>query len=151
LNTDITGVSQDIDAETTFGISGSLDYFVSPSLAIGANPGLIFGLKGKGAMSSATQLDLRARARFGNLGSDGFAIHGYVTVGSSSIYLPLEVTSSGGTLGFGLAASSPLNDSNFITFDVGYQIGAQSVAVGDTDVEVSSNLLHVGIGVGSFL
>lgn len=36
LNTDITGASQDIDAETTFGISGSLDYFVSPSLAIEA-------------------------------------------------------------------------------------------------------------------
>lgn len=102
-------------------------------------------------MSSANQLDLRVRARFGGLGIDGPAVHGYVTVGASQIYLPLGVTSSGGTLGFGVVASLPVGDSKFIIFDAGYQLGAQSATVENTDVEVSSNLLHFGIGIGSYL
>lgn len=81
----------------------------------------------------------------------GKVFGGVNAAGNSWIYLPLDVvTSSSGTLGFGIAASHSLGMFSCITFDVGDQFGAQSVAVEDSDVEISSTLLPLGIGLGSY-
>lgn len=153
LSTNITGMSQSVDIAATYGISGSLDYFVAPFLALGATPGVVLNLKGENGTSTATQLDLRGRLSMGSFASDALAVHGYLTIGASWIYLPDNVTSSGATLGFGLAVNYPLGKSGFLTLDVGYQLGSQSVTVpGSTvEVDVASDLLHLGIGIGSYL
>jgi len=152
LGTKVNGQSMSVDTEMAFGLTGGLEYYPTPSISLGLAPGLVFGLKGDGASSSATQLDLRGRLRFGQLARDAFAVNGYVTIGGSWIYLPDDGgTSSGGTFGLGVGASYPVSRDAFLMFDVGYQIGGQSVTVAGTDFELSSNLLHFGIGFGSYL
>jgi hypothetical protein len=139
-----------VDTATTYGISGSFDRFVTPFLAVGFAPGVIFG-QGEDAMDSATQLDMRARVRLGWLARDGLAAAAYGTAGASWIFFPKKVTSFGGTLGFGVAANYSISGSSFITIEAGYQLGAQSTTVDDVDIDASSNLFHLGIGLGSYL
>jgi hypothetical protein len=142
------GGSMNVDTATTYGVSASLDYFARPFVAIGFAPGLIVG-QGEHAMSSATQFDLRGRIRIGNLASDGLAMAAYGTVGYSLLILPRS-TSSGATLGFGVAANYAISGSGFLTIDAGYQLGVPS-ALGNADFDASSNFFHLGIGIGIYL
>src|SRR5512140_1960624 len=142
------GVSAKADTATTFGVSTSLDYVVVPYLSLGVAPRLTFGIRTGGATLNATQLDLRARARIGDLSSDVLAIHGYATAGRSWIYFPMDVTSSGFTFGVGLAMNCPIGHSRFITFDIGYQSGDQSATDKGVDINFSSSLIHLGVGLG---
>lgn len=59
-------------------------------------------------------------------------------------------TSSGVAFGIGAVASYAIGDSNFVSLDIGYQLGRQKVNVGDVKVGASSNLLHLGLGLGSY-
>jgi len=151
LHTNIAGIAADADTQTTVGISGNLDWFVSRYFAFGFAPGVILGLKGTGDTASATQLDLRASVAVGPMAGAGLAVHGYATVGGSWLFLPGNSdSSSGATLGLGVAARYRIADSEFLTFDVGYQFGSQSMMVQGTDVDLASNVLHLGIGVGTY-
>lgn len=39
----------------------------------------------------------------------------------------------------------------FITVEVGYQLGSQSATVNNEDVEASTRLFHIALGIGSYL
>lgn len=48
-------------------------------------------------------------------------------------------------------ANYPIAHSGFITIEAGYQLGKQIVEIDGIDVDASSKLIHVGIGLGSYL
>ncbi|MEO7730450.1 MAG: hypothetical protein ABIY55_05720, partial [Kofleriaceae bacterium] len=141
------------DTATTVGVTAALEYFLIPQVAVGFAPGVVFGVKSdEPEPSSATQLDVRGRLRFGQLQRDGLALSGYVTLGGSWLFLPQHAgTSSGASTGFGFGVSYPLRNGSFMMFELGYQFGDQSVAGGVADVEISTQQLHIGLGVGSYL
>lgn len=148
------GPSDPVEADivTAYGISGSLEYIVAPDAALGVNPGVVLGLKPDGATTSATEFDLRARLRLGRLSTDGFGAHAYASAGASWIVFPGNApTSFGAILGFGVAVSHPVERAAFITVEVGYQFGFQSATVSNEDVEVSTRLFHIALGIGSYL
>jgi hypothetical protein len=146
------GPSLESDTATAFGVSGNLEYILSPLVALGVNPGVVLGLKDGDAMASATQLDLRARIRFGKLVGDGFGAHVYTTGGGSWIFMPNGApTSKGASFGVGAGVSHRVERSTFVTLEVGFQYGFQNASVKDVDVEASSRLFHVGFGIGSYL
>lgn len=114
---------------------------------------MVLGLKGEG-MDSATQFDLRARARLGTLVSDGSGAHVYASAGASWIVVPGDApTSIGAIVGFGAAVGHPVDRSVFITFELGYQFGFQNATLDELnrDIELSSRLFHIGLGIGSCL
>ena len=65
--------------------------------------------------------------------------------------LDFRSDSSGATLSFGVAVNFPIAHSGFITIEPGYQLGKQIVEIDGIDVDASSNLIHVGVGLGSYL
>jgi hypothetical protein len=140
------------DTVAAYGVSGTFEYLVTPDVALGVNPGVVLGLKSDGDKISATEFDLRGRIRLGRLSNDGFGAHGYASFGASWIALPGDTpTSFGAVAGFGVAVSHPVEHAAFITVEVGYQFGFQSATVGNVDVEVSSRLFHIALGIGSYL
>lgn len=146
--------AQTRDSSTTVGVSAAIEYFLSPQVAIGLAPGLVFGVKPDDSEpTSATQLDVRARLRFGQLQRDGLALSGYVTLGGSLLFLPRSdgESSSGASAGVGLGVSYPLRNGSFVMFELGYQFGDQSIGGVLTDSEFSTEQLHIGLGVGSYL
>jgi hypothetical protein len=149
-----SGPSDPVEADiaTAYGLSGSLEYIVAPDAALGVNPGVVLGLKPDGATTSATEIDLRARLRLGRLSNDGFGAHAYVSAGASWISFPGNApTSFGAIIGVGIAVSHPVEHAAFITVEVGYQLGFQSATVRDEDVEASSRLFHIALGIGRYL
>jgi len=146
------GNSSKIDAEQTWGGSASVEYFPAPNLAIGAEPGIVFGLKPTGAPSSNTQLDMRLRIRVGNLVTNHtFALQGYATAGVSWVFPMNGDTAQGMIAGLGIAVTIPLRGTQFVGLDVGYQHGWQGVTVGGVDGDLSTRFLHFGVGLGTFL
>jgi hypothetical protein len=140
------------DTAAAYGVSGSFEYLVTPYIALGANPGVVLGLKADGDKVSATEFDLRLRARLGKLSDDGFGAHAYASLGTSWIVMPGDTpTSFGAVAGFGLAVTHPVERTAFITVEVGYQLGFQNVTVNNADIETSSRLFHIGLGIGSYL
>jgi len=150
LSTEIAGTPLAVDASTAYGVSAVLDLFASPVLAIGAAPRFVWGLHGPDAMNSATELDLVLRASLGTPAGDGLTIQVYGDAGWSWVFSPNDVLSSGLAFGVGAVASYAIGDSNFVRLDLGYQLGRQRASVGGVDVDASSDLLHVGLGVGSY-
>jgi hypothetical protein len=152
LHTKVDMHGAESDTSTAFGVSGSLEAIVSPYVAFGVNPGIVFGLKPDGAMSSAAQLDLRARMRVGKLTGDGLGTYGYVSGGGSWIVLPNDnPTSAGFVFGFGGGVTRRVDASLFVALELGFQLGFQNVTVADVETELSSNLFHIGLGFGGYL
>ena len=147
------------EAATAFGVTGVVEWFASEGIALGFVPRAVFGIKPDGAGGeSATQLDVRGRLRFGQLDRDGLALSGNITLGAAFLYLPDDFGSTSGALfGFGVGVTYPLRGRGFFSFDVGYQLSDQGTAtpsgpfVPGTEVGLSTKLLHVGIGFGSYL
>jgi hypothetical protein len=150
LNTD--GVTDVIaaDVPTTVGVSGRIDVLVHRNIALGLGSGLVFGLKAAPGAMGVTELDLRADLRFGQLVRDGLALAGYATLGGSWLVLP-DDTSAGAAFGFGVSVKYPLRDATFVAAEIGYQIGYQRVSIDSIEGKLASDLLHVGIGVGTYL
>ena len=143
-----------VDAEQTWGGSASLEYLAAPYMAIGLEPGIVFGLKGTGATaaaSSSTQLDLRVRVRIGSLvTTHSFALQGYATAGVSWVFPMIgDGTARGLIGGVGIAATVPLRGAQFVALDAGYQYGWQTV--GGADGDFSTRFLHLGVGLDTYL
>ena len=151
LHTSLGGAALDVDTSTAYGVSAGAELFVSRVLAVGVVPRFIWGLHGPGAMNSATQLDMLVRASAGTPAGDGLSVQVYGNVGMSWIFAPDDTRSSGLTFGFGAAASYAIGDANFVRLDISYQLGRQGASVGGVDVDASSSLLHVGLGLGTYL
>jgi hypothetical protein len=150
LHTNVSGIPQAADATATYGVSGSLDYFISPYLSIGAVPGVIADLHGEGATTSATELDLQLRARAGWFAKDGLSVSAYGTAGASWIFFPFDVTSSGTVFGGGIAASYAVGHAGFITLEAGHQVGMQTVRRAGVDADASTRFFRLGLGFGSY-
>ncbi len=153
LHRKLQGDSLTSAAATTVGLTAVFEFFPTPQIALGFAPGLVFGLRDDtGELAGpVTQIDARARLRFGQLDSDDLALSGYLALGGSWLSLPDDgVTSSGATVGFGINVTYPLRGRSFVVFDVGYQAGFQGTA-SDQVVDLSTSLLHLGFGLGSYL
>ena len=149
VHTKVNDQSTDLAVGTAYGVSGNLEIFALPNVALGLNPGVTFGLQGDMATAAATQIDVRARARIGKLTADGLGGYLYATGGLSWIVAPNGgETSMGPILGIGGGVSHRVDDAAVVSFEVGYQLGFQSVSGPQTEVERSSELFHIGFGVG---
>jgi hypothetical protein len=150
LHTNVRGIPQAADTTATYGVSGSLDYFISPYLSIGAVPGVIADLHGDDATTSATELDLQFRARAGWFANEGLSVNAYGSAGESWIFFPFDVTSAGTVFGGGIAASYPVAHAGFLTIEAGYQAGMQTVLTAGVDTDASTRFFRLGLGFGSY-
>ena len=152
LHTKLGTQLSEADIATTFGVSANLEGFLGRYVAVGLSPGVVLGLKDTGAMSSSTELDVRARARFGQIPAEGFGEYVYVTAGASWIFAPTDDNNSNGFIaGVGAGVIRRVERSSFFTLDLGFQAGFQSVTAGSFDAERSSRLFHIGLGFGRYL
>jgi hypothetical protein len=152
VHTNAGGVRQDLGTLETYGFSASLDRLISSYMTIGVAPGVILGLHGDGVRASATQLDMRLRARVGWFSSDGPSIHAYGTVGASLLFLPGDAEATGAVFGAGIGASYPAGSSGFLTFEAGYQYGMQTLSPdgAGSDPDASTRLFLLGVGLGRY-
>jgi hypothetical protein len=140
------------DIATTVGVSGSAELFIGSSVAVGVNPGMVISLKGGNSRFSATQYDLRGRVRIGKLVDDRFTAHVYGSAGGSWIVSrDDDPTAAGPIFGFGAGVSQRLEGSTFVTFELGYQVGFQKTSVNSVELDGSSDLFHVAIGIATTL
>jgi hypothetical protein len=144
---------QHIDAATATGLTGAIEWFASEGIALGLAPRVIFGLKPDRVVGdSTTELDVRGRLRFGQLDRDGLMFSGNITIGGSFLFLPADLgTASGALFGVGVGVTYPVKGRGFFNFEIGYQLSDQGLKVNDVDVGFSTQLLHIGVGFGSYL
>jgi hypothetical protein len=153
LETNVLGRSQSTDTAFAYGIGGSLDYDLTPMISIGVAPRLVFNLKGDAdGAEAAKELDLRARAMLHLPVAEKLTAYGFVAPGYSVIFLPADATAdnpTGFALGFGAGAAYDVAPNLFVSAELGYQLGFQSVAAGDRTIDLKSNLFSLSFGGGA--
>jgi opacity protein-like surface antigen len=157
---EITVGDDDLDSESAvaYGVGALLDFAISPNISVGFAPRYIFNIKGEGFdedADGASQLDLMVRVTGRAPLSRGAELFVFGAPGYSMIFLPEDLEDfddpTGFTVGVGGGARFKLNPSLALVGEVGYSWGFQSTEVLDEDVDVQTDLLHVGIGVQAVL
>lgn len=145
------------DAAFAFGVMPTFDFGINQFLFVGLAPQFIFNVNGKDSDGDAGQeLDLRARVGGIAKVADTIRLFGYVAPGYSIVMVPDKPDGqdnpAGFVLGFAAGAAFDLTPAMFLSGEVGYQVGYQGTTVsapgGDVDVELKTNYLHLGIGLG---
>jgi hypothetical protein len=142
----------DISNDTALagGISARMEYDVLPFLSVGIAPRIIFNVKAEEADESVDEVDLRARVTGHYHVLPGLEVFGFVAPGYS-LLLPktgaLENYPRGFSVGAGAGVNLDVSKSTFVSLEGGYQMGFQEFQ--DADVELSTDYLHVGLGVGT--
>ena len=143
------------DTDTATAVAPFFDYAVTPNLALGFSPQVIFNVKGSNGSQSATEYDLRARLTLMAPVAPRILVFGRVSPAFSFIDLPSAATTGSHTAKgflFDLAAGvdGQIAPNAFIVFDVGYQFGFQSLTetvLGQSfDVDLRTRYLHFGLG-----
>jgi hypothetical protein len=146
-------VSVTTDATMAYGLAPFLDFAPAPYFTIGVAPRFLLNVKPQDVDDSATQLDLRARA-MGHLPiAPAARLYGYVAPGYSIMYPPdwpegLSLP-SGFILALAGGGSYDFDPSGFVTLEIGYQFGWQSVTDSGMTIELSDDFFHVGAAVGT--
>lgn len=149
-------------ADTVFAVAVApfVDVAVSPNIAFGFSPQVIFHVKADGGTGqSATEYDVRARLTARAPVSPTANVFGRLSPALSIIDLPSEdpddsITISdpvGLLLDFSVGAEFALQPNLFFVSELGYQLGFQSATVDDrgdsTDVDLNTRYLHLGVGL----
>jgi hypothetical protein len=147
----------DISADSIFAVAVApfIDGAVSPYVALGLSPQMIFRVKADGATGeSSKELDIRARVTGRIPLSPRARVFGRVSPAYSLILIPPAPPAAGSTervdrptpKGFLIDATVGVEvavlPKLFVISDVGYQAGFQSTADGD----LHSSYLHLGAG-----
>jgi len=145
------GAGASADSVFAVGVAPFLDAAISPYLAVGISPQVIFRVKSdRDAGESAKEVDIRARFTGRLPLSPKVGVFGRFSPGYSTILLPSATgtsTVSGSNLqGFVMDFAAGLEvavlPNLFIVSGLGYQAGFQS----DSANELHTNYLHVGAG-----
>jgi hypothetical protein len=155
------GDSESRDTAVAYGISGTLEYAVTPYLGIGVSPRLVLHVTDKDGDDDAAdadaskQIDLRARIRAHYPVTPGLEVYAALTPGYTIITSTVdEVSNSNGfAIGGAVGATYDISPRLFISGEVGYQ---RAFTSNDTELagqKLSSDLemsyMHVGLGAGT--
>jgi hypothetical protein len=150
----LSGAGDDVsnDTDTAFALGGNLAFAVHPNFSIGFAPRIIFGVQGEGGTETAKEFDLRARAELHGAIAPNAQVFGFVAPGYSFLVMPSDFPAddpSGLVVAFGAGASVDVTPQVFLTGEIGYQVGFQSTSFQGTDVDVTTDFLHLGVGAGT--
>jgi hypothetical protein len=138
------------DTALAGGVSARLEYDVLPFLSVGASPRIIFNVKGEHDTDSVDEVDLRARVTGHYRVLPGLEVFGFVAPGYS-LLLPktgtLENYPRGFSVGAGAGVNLDVTKNAFVSLEGGYQMGFQKFQ--DADIDLTTDYLHVGLGVGT--
>jgi outer membrane protein with beta-barrel domain len=145
--------SESADLDPAFGIGGSAELDVHPNVSVGAAPRFILGVKTESSEKSAKELDLMLRVTAHVPVSPTMQLYGYASPGYSMIFLPDndDENPKGFALGFGAGAAYAITDRAFVTGELGYQLGFQALKIQGTSLDLTTDYLHLGVGVGTTL
>ena len=157
LTTDGAGppIDGDYDAAFAFGIGVNFDYDLTPNISIGLAPRVIFNVIADAASDDADsdkEIDLRARVRAHFPIADKLEAFGFLAPGYSIIVLPSDFdidNPAGLVVAFGAGLSYDVSDKLYLTGEIGYQLGFQSVDVGGQSIDNTTDYLHFGFGAGT--
>ena len=124
------------------------DYLVLPNVFVGAAPSYTFNVKAKDDTGdAASQLDLLLRVGYGMPVNEKLGLYGYASPGYSIISPPEGDSAKGLVVGLHAGAMYDVTSNLFLNGQIGYQLGFQKVS----DVDLKSNFLQIGLGVGKRL
>lgn len=148
------------DSAVAYGVGGLLDFAITPNISVGFAPRYLFNIKGDGVdedSDAASQLDLAVRVTGRAPLGSGAELFVYGAPGYSFIFLPdnelfEDIDSPQGlVVGAGGGARFRLGQGLALVGEVGYTWGFQNTTIFDQDVDVKTNLLHVGVGLQAVL
>jgi opacity protein-like surface antigen len=154
----IGNISLNTDTAVAYGISGAVDYAVTPYLRIGVAPRLVLNVKSDDPMtedSADKQIDLRARIVGHYPVAAGLELSASLYPGYT-IVLSREDGASNATgfaLGGAVGLTYDLSPNLFVGGEVGYQrafTSTDTMVLGqkiNADLDVS--YMHVGLGAGT--
>lgn len=139
----------DGDAKFAFAVMPTFDFGLNEFLFVGLAPQFIFNVQPDLATGDAGQeLDLRARVGAIAKVADTVRMFGYVAPGYSIVMVPNKPMGTdnpaGFVLGFAGGAALDLSPTMYLSGELGYQVGYQTVSSAD----FKTNYFHVGLGVG---
>ncbi len=140
-----------VDTAKAFAIGLTMDYDVLPYLSVGAAPRLVMGLRGEDGFKEAKQLDVRARATAHVHLLPALQAYASLAPGYSVMLIPDDArleNPRGFVLALAGGFSLDLSADSFLTAELGYQLGFQTARFDGAKVDLSSNLLHIGLGGG---
>ena len=143
------------DSESTeiaYGFGGQVDYWVNDNISVGFAPRVLLNIKPDGESDSASQIDLAARVQYNAPVNEQVKAFGFVAPGYSILSLPDaagDLSPKGFILGFGGGVRYGLDEKLFVQGEAGYTLGFQGGTEQGTDYTFKTNLLHLGVGVGS--
>lgn len=145
LKTNVLGTEVSSDSAVAFGIMPVFDYLVLPNVFVGVAPSYTFNVKAKDVTTDAgSQLDLLLRVGYGLPVNEKLGIYGYASPGYSIISPPQGDSAKGLVVGLHAGAMYDVASNLFVNGQIGYQLGFQKVS----DVDVKSNFLQIGLGIG---
>jgi len=151
IGASVGGVSARTDSAAALGVGGVLQLPLGAVFALDLAPRVLFNVKGSDADSSATELDVRARITAGSLVSPGVRVYAALEPGFSALFLPNSTSDTpspkGLILGFGAGAAFKVMPALWLTGELGYQIGFQSMTVSNTEVGLDTRFFHLTGGV----
>jgi opacity protein-like surface antigen len=159
LTLDAPGLNVSSDAGFAYGVGLNASYDLTPNISIGLAPRIIFNIVAKDARDDAPvgkEYDLRARVTAHFPLIDKLQIFGFAAPGYSFLTDTNDKTDnpSGFVLAFGGGATYDLAPNLFLTGEVGYQLGFQSVTAKDLSgkditIDETTDYLSIGLGGGT--
>jgi hypothetical protein len=140
------GMDFSTDTAFAFGVMPAIDYLITPYFFAGFAPQFTFNVKAKdGGGDAGHAIDLLLRLGGNAPVADNIELYGYLAPGYSI------VSSSGGgdsatgfALGFHGGAILDISPTVFTNFELGYQLGFQTL----NDFDSKVNYFQIGLGVG---
>jgi hypothetical protein len=159
----VTGGAYQGNASVAAGVTPFVDYALTPYVAVGLSPQLLFNVEKENDTTGATELDLLARLSVQVPAASRLVLFGRFSPGYSIVMLPSSTARAfpGATAGnpHGLVldvsggAAYLLSARLFLLFEAGYQLGLQrSTIVSDAGDEIDADYRtiypHIGLGFG---
>jgi hypothetical protein len=149
------GVETSSSSAFAFAIAPTLDYSINQFVFVSLAPQYILNVKGKDDKGSAgSELDLRLRVGGNAKVADTLMLYGYLAPGYGFLMQPDDAkvagvdNPKGFVFGFAAGAMLDFTPSVFGNAELGYQVGFQKTTYMNTDVDLKTNFLHIGIGLG---
>ncbi|MCK6544595.1 porin family protein [Myxococcota bacterium] len=148
--------SSSVGTAPTFGVTGHVDYAISRYFLVGVMPQVLFGIvteadAGEPDQSALSQLDLMLRLTGGFDATQALKIYGYVAPGYSILFMYDDWgydDPAGFVLAVGAGASYDVGRRMYLSLDLGYQAGFQSLEDAGRTAEVTTSFLTLGLGLG---
>lgn len=146
FKTTLNSIELSTDTAFAFGLMPAIDYLLTPYFFVGFAPQFTFNVKTKnGNEDAGNAVDLLLRLGGNAPVADNIELYGYLAPGYSI------VSSSGGgdsatgfALGFHGGAILNISPTVFTNFELGYQLGFQTL----NDFDSKVNYFQIALGVG---